>query len=392
MIPADKRVQFVVKTSKFCNLRCRYCYEYAELGNKNAISLEQVGQMFENIASFYRGLKLPTDIQFVWHGGEPLMQSPDFYWQMFELQKQIFGELSPYVSNAVQTNLTVIDKERLNLLKNGFDGVGVSLDLFSDLRVNAFGKDSQPTVIGNMDKLRDENIDFGCITVLTKRNLPHLKEIYNFYKKMQLSVRILPLFNGAFDGQHQGYEIDAEDTLQAYKTLVDLWLADEEFVMILPIVQYIQQIIHHYTPNGRSIFYDKSEWESIYLVNTTGDLYSYADAYEIDRSHGNIFTTPLNDLVSGERHQQVIDAATQRIVAACQDCPYFGSCSGYPVAEESVGYNMIDENGMPRCVVEKGILKYIEARLIEAGIINNSGRLTREITVPQTPAGLTCAF
>jgi uncharacterized protein len=392
MIPAKRRVQFVVKTSKFCNLRCRYCYEYAELGNKKAIALAQVADMFRNIASLYQNLDAPTDIQFVWHGGEPLLQSPDFYWQTFELQKQIFGELSPYISNAVQTNLTVLDKPRLDLLKNGFDGVGISLDLFSGLRVNAFDKDSQPTVIANMDKLRDAGIDFGGITVLTKLNLPYLTEIYNFYKKMQLSVRILPLFNGAFAEQHLGYEIDAEDTLQAYKTLVDLWFADDEFVMVLPIIQYIQQVLHMYDPNARSMFYDKSEWESIYLVNTTGDLYSYADAYDLERSHGNIFTTSLQDLVIGERHQKVIEAANYRIMATCQDCPFFGACSGYPVAEESVGYNMVDEKGVARCVVEKGILRYIEYRLIEAGLIDSSGRLTKEILLPQVPAGLSCNF
>lgn len=388
-----KRVQFVVKTSKFCNLRCRYCYEYLELGNKAAIAPEQLEQMFHNIASYYRQLDFPVDIQFVWHGGEPLLQPPDFYWKAFEVQKKIFGELSEFVTNAVQTNLTVLNPERIRLLRDGFDEVGISIDLFGGLRVNRSGVDSQANVLANMDRLRDENIPFGCITVLTKLNLPYLREIYKFYRTMNLSFRILPLFKGAFDGQHKGFEITALDTLEAYRTLVDLWLEDEQIVMVLPIVEYIEQIVYHYNTNIPPMFYDKREWESIYLINTTGDVYSYADAYNIERSHGNIFTTPIKDLIEGERHQQVIANAEARMAATCSSCPYFGSgCTGYPVAEGSLEYNEIDERGAIRCIVDKGILQHIEHRLKQAGIIDiKTGKIhLAKLNLPEAEASLAC--
>lgn len=387
-----KQVQFVVKTSKFCNLRCRYCYEYPELGNKAAISLEQVEQMFHHVASYYSQLEFPVDIQFVWHGGEPLLQHPDFYWKIFARQRAIFGELADYVTNAVQTNLTVLDRERLQLLRDGFDGVGVSIDLFGGLRVYHTGADSQALVLKNMDRLLDEKIEFGCITVLTKRNLPHLTDIYNFYKSMHLPFRVLPLFKGAFDGQHEGFEIDARETLEAYQTLVDLWLEDEQFIWVTPIVEYVQQMIYHYTPNAPLIFYDKREWESIYMVNTTGDLYSYADAYETDRSHGNVFTTPLGELIGGIRHQKIVEAAEERMVSTCSSCPYFGSCSGYPIAEGSRQYNEIDERGAIRCIVDRGTLEHIEYRFKQAGIIDvKTGAINLDkINLPTPVSSLAC--
>lgn len=393
MIFVRQRVQFVVKVSKFCNLRCRYCYEYRELGNRAAVSLEQLEQMFHNIASYYRQLDFPVDIEFVWHGGEPLLQSPDYYWKIFELQRQIFGELADYIRNTVQTNLTVLNADRIRLLRDGFDGVGISLDLFGALRVNQSGFDSQAKVLTNMDRLRDENIRFGCITVLTKLNLPYLRDIYNFYKTMNLSFRALPLFKGAFDGQHEGFEINANETLKAYCTLVDLWMQDEQLVLIVPIVEYIQQIIHHYTSNGSLKFYDKREWEAIYIINTNGDVYSYADAYNIDLSHGNIFTTPVEELIFGERHQKVIEYAEDRMAATCSSCSYFGSgCSGYPIAEGSNEYNELDKQGAIRCIVDQGTLQYIEYRLKQAGIIDSkTGAINLEkINLPASVPSLTC--
>lgn len=391
MKPRKKQVQFVVKTSKFCNLRCRYCYEYPELGNKAAISLEQVERMFSHIARYYRQLDFPVDIQFVWHGGEPLLQHPDFYWKVFERQRSIFGELADYVTNVVQTNLTVLDRERLHLLRDGFDGVGVSIDLFGGLRVYQAGTDSQALVLKNMDRLLAEKIEFGCITVLTKRNLSHLKDIYNFYKTMHLAFRVLPLFKGAFDGQHEGFEIDAYEALAAYQMLVDLWLEDDQFISITPIVEHVQQMLYHCMPNALPLFYDKREWESIYMVNTTGELYSYADAYEVERSHGNLFTTPLATLIGGIRHQKIVEAAEERIIATCSSCPYFGSCSGYPIAEGNRQYNELDERGAIRCIVERGTLQHIEYRLKQAGIINpQTGEVNLEqINLPASVPSLT---
>jgi uncharacterized protein len=384
-------VQFVIKTSKFCNLRCRYCYEYSELGNRTAITSQQLERMYLNIYNYYRKLDHPVQIDFVWHGGEPLLHPSRFYWETFEVQKQIFGELSNSVANAVQTNLTILNKDKIRLLKDGFDSVGVSVDLFGGMRVNKLGVDSLPSVLKNMDILSNENISFGCITVLTKMNLPYLPQIFRFYEDMNLSFRLLPLFKGSFDGQHDGFEINPYEVLDAFCKLVDLWLESKKIVMIQPVIEHIEQILYHYSPNSQPLFYDKQDWESVFLVNTNGDVYSYADAYD-GLSHGNIFTSTLEDLMNGDSHQKVIAAAEERMKATCSSCSYFGSCSGHAIAEGSGDYNEFDDKGAIRCVVTKGILQHLEFRLKQAGIINSlSGELClNQLPTSKTSASLNC--
>ncbi|MBW4689710.1 MAG: radical SAM protein [Komarekiella atlantica HA4396-MV6] len=365
-----KKVQFVIKSSKFCNLRCRYCYEFLELGNREAITLDQLKQMYKHIASYYLKLEHPVEIEFIWHGGEPLLQTPDYYWQTFDQQQQIFAELRGNITNSVQTNLTLLSKKHIQLLRSGFDGVGVSVDLFGGLRVNQANTDSQKIVLNNMNRLREENILFACITVLTKLNLPYIREIYKFYESRNISFRILPLFKGAFDGQHTGFEIDDNDVLKAFCTLVDLWMESDQLVAVSPLIEYIAQILHYYTPNCEPYFYNKLEWESVYLVNVNGDIYSYADAYNSNFCHGNLFTTAMEEIVLGIAHQKAIAAAEERIISTCTSCRFFGSCSGYPVAELSIPNNQIDKQGRIYCHREKEVLQHIEIRLIQAGIID----------------------
>ncbi len=71
-MPISRTPQFVIKISKYCNLRCDYCYEYPHLGNKARMSLEQLRALFENIAASADELSL-RELNFIWHGGEPFL-------------------------------------------------------------------------------------------------------------------------------------------------------------------------------------------------------------------------------------------------------------------------------------------------------------------------------
>jgi uncharacterized protein len=42
--------QWIIKISKFCNLRCDYCYEMPELGNRARMSRDEIVAMFQNMA------------------------------------------------------------------------------------------------------------------------------------------------------------------------------------------------------------------------------------------------------------------------------------------------------------------------------------------------------
>src|ERR1700730_15338118 len=150
-----RSAQFVVKISKFCNLRCLYCYEFAELDKKQRMSFDQIRTLFENVAEFVVDNHY-TDIEFVWHGGEPFLIPLDYYDAIGKLQKDIFGD-RVQVSNGVQTNLTILTDRHLEHLKTRrfFSGIGVSIDPYGDQRLNKKGTQSTNTVLGNIQRLVD---------------------------------------------------------------------------------------------------------------------------------------------------------------------------------------------------------------------------------------------
>jgi uncharacterized protein len=78
-------------------------------------------------------------------------------------------------------------------------------------------------------------------------------------------------------------------------------------------------------------------------------------------------------IIDSDNHLKAIIAAEQRM-KACTSCRFLGSCSGYPVAEESVIYNLVDAQGNAECIVEKGVLKHIEMRLQQLEVIDSQYR------------------
>lgn len=73
-----KAAQFVVKISKYCNLRCTYCYEYHELGRKQRMSLDHIRRFFDNVAVHAAANDFHS-VSFLWHGGEPFLVPLDYY-------------------------------------------------------------------------------------------------------------------------------------------------------------------------------------------------------------------------------------------------------------------------------------------------------------------------
>lgn len=373
-----RQVQFVVKISKFCNLRCSYCYEYADLGQRERMSREQLRSMYVHMRDYYmerdREDGARTHVHIVWHGGEPLMIEPEYYWQSLEDQREIFGDALT-VSNFVQTNLTVLDDERIRLLRDGFDHVGVSVDLFSGLRVNIAGRDQQSKVVANMERLRSEGVQFGCITVLTRRNLRRVKDTFAFYEKAGIGFRVLPLFDGAYDDQHLAYDITVPEIVSALSEMADLWLESDTPVQVSPLDSHFQIVLRHLNPDAPRVYFNQREWMSVMVVDTPGDVYAYGDPYEDpDACLGNIFTTPIGELLSGSRFEASAVAAETRMAANCLNCKYFGACSGAPIASNRDNVHTVVD-GIAVCDVERAVLEHIEQRLLASDVVDPDGRI-----------------
>ena len=370
-------VQWVLKISKFCNLRCKYCYEYPWLGDASRIHPDDIARFFRHVADYYRAQ--PQKMDFVWHGGEPLLQERDYFDEVFEQQTAILGEAGVPFQNSVQTNLFSVRDSTLRFLKQRFQNIGVSVDVFGDLRVSAGGRAAQPKVLENMQRLMDADIRFGCITVLSRANHLQVEAIYQFFEELSLAFRLLPVYRTGFPHQQEPYALGPEEIVRAFCTVVDRWFTSDSLIQVRPVQDYITNVIRHFAgPALHPRRYDDIPAEVLFILNTNGDLYSNADAYDPACCYGNVFSSPLKDVLHSASATAARAARHLRMRATCHACAHFGGCSGFYMGEATPEQRFRDGNERLLCGVVQPVQNYVVGKLVAEGILDpKSGTLDR---------------
>ena len=326
----------LVKVSKFCNLRCSYCYETPELGNRERMSLEDLERMFihvrDYLASWDGGLH-EHRLDLYWHGGEPFVQ-PISYWEdIIALETKVFGaRFAKTIHNDVQSNLTQITEAHLPLLRSHFK-LGFSFDVINDLRVNVAGKSTARVVREKVEWLLAEGIQLGGIAVISKSNVKRPKAVADYFLERGLSFRVLNVNEAYHLAQVRAAAIPYDDYLSFLRELYRLpkvRKALAQGIRVNPLF-HSHQRLSSLSRARRAEFSDReyAEREWVLAINTNGDVYSVADCYNQDFRYGNIFTQTLEEVLSSKERKRRIQRSRARMRSICSGCSQFRkTCSG----------------------------------------------------------------
>lgn len=330
---ANPLLQFVVKVSKYCNLRCAYCYEYNELSQKAVIPLSAMQQFFQNIQAYAE--THCSKIDFIWHGGEPLLVKLDYYRQLAALQTQILGG-KLYLQNGAQSNLTVLTERHLQFLKDKvfFQSLGVSFDVYGDQRVDTKGELKTQAVLKHMQALQENGIPFGAITVLAQNTYPHLQAIYQFYDEIGVSFRCLPIYRGISEQQVDQHSLSQAEILQSLLLLFSCWSKSPTATPVEPLNRWMDYALSYLAGKPvSSALYDKYWDEQTFMVNTDGQIWGTSETYDPKYCYGNIFTQSLEEVLSSSGRMRAVQASRRRVASFCKACPYRGHCDGKFIGE-----------------------------------------------------------
>jgi uncharacterized protein len=362
----DGTINFVVKISKFCNLRCSYCYEFDELGLRRKMSLIELRAFFTNVRNSVREFDR-KQINFIWHGGEPLLIPLEYYERIGDIQREVLDDVIDY-KNMVQTNLTVLTERQIEFLREHrffSSSIGVSFDVYGDQRLDTRGRLRTDTVLANMQRLRDAKITFGAITVLARNTLSRVQEIYRFYDSLGISVRFLPFYQSASDSQIAQHSLSYDEITSAFKNLFDWWLESESATKVIPLNDYLRYALA-VTSGIKHGTYQPYEDENVFLVDTDGATFGVAETYAPERQYGNVFTQDFGDIVKSPSRAHVVQQSKGRMAQYCARCPYLGYCPGIFAAEASLEQRrMMADKGCP----VRELIRHIVERLDDAGLV-----------------------
>jgi len=260
-----------------------------------------------------------------WHGGEPFLLARRLP-ALIDYANEQFAKAHISISHGAQTNATLLLPDTYDFIRKYLNGfVGVSLDLFSGYRVFPNGRVSTDVAVANIDRALAAGIKCGAINLITRDNVNHIDEIYDFYKQRKMNVRlprVFPIDPKEDTSQSRAYTTDKEYS-DALIRFFDLWANDKSATYNTDIVKLITDLLL----GVPSLCLREESCQNRYLAfSPGGDIFSCAEFDAKEAVIGNFLTQTEEEFMKSDMRQQL--AAKAPIPPECHECRYEPTCHG----------------------------------------------------------------
>jgi uncharacterized protein len=309
-------------------LDCEYCFyldrdadPYSALPGRRMTT-----ETLERLVDTYLFYSYPNST-FAFQGGEPTLAGLPFFEKLVRLQEQ-YGRGGHSVSNALQTNAVLLDRNWCDLFREYHWLLGVSLDGPEEVNdLYRFNKEKRGTwkrVMQSVELLKTEKVEFNILCVLSQANVRKPREIYKFYRSLGIdNIQFIPLAEFAPDGTPMPFTITAEEYGRFMCEVFDLWWPDRRKVRIRTF-DNIAEALAGQKPGNCTMH---ETCDSYVVVEFNGDVYPCDFFVESGWKLGNV-----NDDSWGEiaRRARRYSFAAKKTIAhpECQVCEFQSICHG----------------------------------------------------------------
>ncbi len=363
MASQGRVINWIIKCSKLCNLRCGYCYEWNELSDRRRMEKALVRRVLQAASELHaHRLKTTPDVRtiLIIHGGEPLLLPVEYLRFLLDSAHEIFSGLSYEI--AVQSNLFKISEAQIELLKEHGVNVGVSYDVASGVRLTMSGLDLGERVKNNISLVRNKGIRLGAIVVLAKHTAPVINDIYDYFADQAMTLRVLTLADGPLERPLDKFSISLEDTISAMCTLFDHWFETGFLIPVDPLKNYMKDAIRHLIGVTVPKYERRKAGDYAFFVNVDGLLYAERDAYDAHRALGDLTKQNIKEIIRGVPYDASLSREEALLATHCSKCFLTASCAGWPIVGTKSRSHLGGE-----CVIAPSVIKHVSERLLSLG-------------------------
>ncbi len=311
-----------------CNLHCPYCFYL----DRSALYPESKRhRMSDNVLAQMISSYMKTDqnqYAFGWQGGEPTLMGVDFFRRVTELQQK-YGKNGALVSNGLQTNATLIDKEFARHLAKYKFLVGVSLDgpenIHNHYRITADGRGSYTDVLRGIEHLKQNNVEFNILTLVTSANVKKAKEVYSFLCDMGFFYhQYIPCVEFDNKGQPMDFSINGEEWGYFLCEIFDEWIKGDTRKVSVRLFDSILTLMVDGVYNVCSMGHNCCQY---FVVEHNGDIYPCDFFVDSDKKLGNIMSDSWEDFQNSSKY---IEFGRKKALwnKECEKCEYLKYCMG----------------------------------------------------------------
>lgn len=323
----------VIQATPFCNIDCVYCY-LPNRSLKRRMSELTLTRTFERVfASPFLGSSLTV----LWHAGEPLVPGIEYYDRAFAILER-HKPKRLHVQHNFQTNGILLTLAWIEFFKSHKVKVGLSLDgpahLHDRYRQTRKRTGTFAQVMQGLQLLRDSEIAFDVITVLTRDSLRGARELFEFY--VANGIRRVAFNVEEIEGRHTRSSLQSSGVDHAVRRFYREFMTLAASNANVPEVREFAGAFHSIA-NPASADYGNPMAEPLRTISVgvNGELSTFSPellGYGSERHgpfvFGNVHDNEIADILCDERFQ-ILNADIERGVANCRrTCEYFEICRG----------------------------------------------------------------
>lgn len=342
-----------------CNLDCAYCFYLSKTalypGTRRWAMSDETLERY--IRQYVEAQEVP-EVSFAWQGGEPTLLGVRFFRKAVEFQRKYAR--GKRITNAFQTNGTLLDEEWCKFLHDNEFLVGLSLDGPKEMH-DAFRRDKRrrPTfdaVMRSVDLMLKHRVEFNVLTVVNRVNSQHPVEVYRFFRDIGARfVQFIPLVErlpegteddvGAErtsarhdlagpptpDGMTPGqvrvapWSVEAEQFGRFLCGVYDEWIRRDVGKMFVQAFDTALGIWAGY-PASLCVFAETCG-QSL-AIEHNGDVYSCDHYVYPEHRLGNLATSTIRKMVRSEQQVAFGNAKRDSLPAYCRECDVLFACRG----------------------------------------------------------------
>ncbi len=270
-----------------------------------------------------------TEVNFAWQGGEPTLLPTSFYEKALRFQEK-HKRPGMKISNALQTNGILIDRERAEWLAANKFLVGVSID-GDEKQQNRFRKDRKRNgtfekVMAGIENLKAAGADFNTLTVVQNDNARDPERVYNFLKSIGSEyLQFIPIVEPLPDGSISKRSVTPEQWGRFLNTVFDLW-AREDIGKIY--VQHFDLLLGLHAGYLSSLCVHSETCGNAMAIEHNGAVYS-CDHFVFPENHlGNITEDDLPSMLTGQKQRAFGNGKRDNLPEECTHCRWLKLCHG----------------------------------------------------------------
>ena len=310
-----------------CNLACEYCFYLPKADLYPDSRPRMTGEVLERLVASYMETR-QDPYSFVWQGGEPTLMGVEFFRAVVELQEH-YAAPGTRVSNALQTNGTLMNPELVELLGAYRFLVGVSVDgppeVHNRYRRRLSGEGSHDAVARAIRRLLRAGVAVNALVLVTRANVERAPEVYRHLVDLGVTHhQYIPCVEFDASGHLKPYAITGGQWGRFLIRLLDTW-ASRDVRRIS--IRHHDALVGFLVDGRRELCTMAGRCDAYYIVEHNGDVYPCDFYVEPDLRLGNIVCDEWGTIVrnpSGRAFAARKAAWPDRCVS-CRHLPY---CSG----------------------------------------------------------------